>query len=157
QLRAILLGSDEYYVGSGGNTDTGFLSALYQDVLGRAIDSSALASSPRQLTTEASRGGLARQLLSSDEGSHDRVEELYQWILQRAAAPNGQSTSGETLHNGGSEQNVIPALASSDEYFSQPERQLSMDVQRTTDASQSDGSTSSGLTDALLQERAALI
>src|SRR5262249_31775585 len=38
QLRAILIGSDEYFVTRGGGTVSGFLNAMFQDVLGRPID-----------------------------------------------------------------------------------------------------------------------
>src|SRR5205807_2364845 len=38
QVTAMILGSDEFFTNEGNGTVTGFLSALYQDVLSRAVD-----------------------------------------------------------------------------------------------------------------------
>src|SRR5262249_10589435 len=43
QLRALLLGSDEYFSRFGGGSNSGYLAALYQDALQRSLDATGAA------------------------------------------------------------------------------------------------------------------
>jgi hypothetical protein len=122
QLRDILISSPEYYNGAGKGTDRGFLDALSQDVLGRPIDSATLAKYPRALGSQSDREIIAGQFLTSTEATNRRVSQLYQLLLQRAADPNGLADYGHQLSQGSAEENVIAALASSDEFFAEPLR-----------------------------------
>jgi len=120
-LREVLLSSDEYFVGSGGGTNEGFVTALYHDVFGRAPDAAGLAAYERMLST-VSRGLVAQEFISSKEGSQDRVQQIYQALLVRPADASGLQTYSDVLIHGGSEASIIEALASSSESWSQPAR-----------------------------------
>jgi hypothetical protein len=59
QAAVVLIGSPEYRTKRGGNTDQGFLDALYQDALGRPIDASGQATFSAALTNGASHEAVA--------------------------------------------------------------------------------------------------
>jgi hypothetical protein len=120
-LREILLSSDEYFVGSGGGTNEGYVTALYHDVFGREPDAAGLAAYARMLST-VSRGLVAQEFVSSKEGSQDRVQQIYQALLVRPADANGLQTYSDVLIHGGSEASIVEVLASSSESWSQPAR-----------------------------------
>jgi len=117
QVRAMLLGSDEYFWGRGTGTNAGFLAALYQDALGRAVDPSGLAAYSQMLDGGTSRIEVATQILTSMEGSQYRVGMDYQWLLHRGADPTGLGTYGNQLAQGGQEEAIVVTLLSSDEFF----------------------------------------
>ena len=122
-LREILLSSKEYYVGRGGSTNDGYLAALYQDVFGRAPDAVGLAGYQKLLTTGFSRGAVARAFIISQEGSQDRVQQIYQSLLVRPAESGGLEAYSAILMHGGSEDQIVVALAGSPEMWAQPARQ----------------------------------
>jgi hypothetical protein len=122
QLRVILLSSPEYYNGAGHGTDRGYLAALSEDILGRPLDDATRAQHPQGLATQSARAIVAGQFLTSTESVNRRVSQLYQMILERPADPNGLQVYGGQLSQGGAEDNVIAALASSDEFFAEPAR-----------------------------------
>src|SRR5262249_15080786 len=68
QVRALLLGSVEYFQKQGSTID-GFLTALYQDALGRPIDPSGRATFTFLLTHGTSRTTVALLILGSREGA----------------------------------------------------------------------------------------
>jgi hypothetical protein len=75
---AAILGSDEYYNNAGG-TPQGWINAVYQDILGRAPDSSGAAYWANELATGGAGGrdGIARILLSQPEVAHDLLDSFY--------------------------------------------------------------------------------
>jgi hypothetical protein len=117
QLRAILLSSDEYYAARGGNSNEGFLTALYYDVLGRTIDPSGLSTYGHMLLNGLSRGDVALALLQSVEGSQYRVERDYEWLLHRGADASGMAAYAPMLAQTGQEETLITFLLSSDEFY----------------------------------------
>ena len=117
QLRAILLGSDEYFLGVSGGSNEGFLAKLYQDVLGRAIDPSGLATYGQALANGASRTDVAAALLGSMESSQYRVGLDYQWLLHRTADLGGLGAYANQLVQSGQEEAIVVTLLSSDEFF----------------------------------------
>jgi len=92
QVAAALAGSQEYFQVRGGGTNNGFLAALYQDVLNRAIDSSGQATFTQLLATGTNRTQIASILLSSTEYFTGLVQGFYQTFLHRAADSGGLST-----------------------------------------------------------------
>ncbi|HMF14552.1 MAG TPA: DUF4214 domain-containing protein, partial [Gemmataceae bacterium] len=80
-----------------------------------------LAAYGRRLST-VSRGLVAREFISSTEGSQDRVQQIYQDLLVRPADASGLQTYSDVLIHGGSEASIIESLASSSESWSQPAR-----------------------------------
>lgn len=74
---AAILGSDEYYNNAGG-TPEDWVNAVYQDILGRAPDSSGAAYWANKLSAGTdNRDHIARTLLSQPEVAHDLLNSFY--------------------------------------------------------------------------------
>jgi len=110
QVEAGILGSAEYFAQRGGGTNSGFLAALYQDVLGRPADPPAIALWMQQLASGASRSAIAQQVSSSAEARQRWVNALYNRYLHHG--PTG------AVPPGGQDQ-VAAAIIGSDEYCRQ--------------------------------------
>jgi hypothetical protein len=119
QLAATIAGSAEYFQDRAGSSNDGFLSALYQDALGRAVDASGQAAFDQALAAGLSRTQAALLLFQSQEYRTDLVQSLYQQFLHRAADPGGLSAFVSALQNGASDAQVVAALMGSAEYFTQ--------------------------------------
>jgi hypothetical protein len=116
QLQAILFGSTEYFTAHG-STNTGFLQGIYQDLFGRAIDSSGAAFWGGMLANGASRQTIASDLIHSFEGEMAAVQMIYQRFLRRPADPGGLQGWTSQLLSGVSLEVVQAEILSSDEYF----------------------------------------
>jgi FKBP-type peptidyl-prolyl cis-trans isomerase len=118
QVQAGILGSTEFFQDAGG-TDGGFLVAVYQDVLNRALDSSGAATFGLELASGMSREAVAYQVLCSTEYRIDLVESYYSHFLHRGADLGGlESWVGQGLAAGMSDQDVIAGFVSSPEFES---------------------------------------
>ncbi|HWB13101.1 MAG TPA: Ig-like domain repeat protein [Pirellulales bacterium] len=116
QTKAVVLGSNEYYVRHG-NTPTGFANAIYEDLLGRPVDSAAQTAILAQLAAGALRSQIASQVMSHGEYQQRLVQTWYQQFLERTAEPGGLNYAVGRLAAGISEELVIAAIISSPEYF----------------------------------------
>src|SRR5207302_2003880 len=67
QLRASVVASPEYYSNHGGGTDSGFLDAVFHDVLGRQVDDNGRAGFLLALSKGATREDVADVIFGSDE------------------------------------------------------------------------------------------
>jgi hypothetical protein len=118
QVRATILASDEFFTHAGNNPQ-GFLDALYQDVLGRAVDPIA-----QSVFGAASAGGsgarmqVADQVLGSSEAQLDKLQFDYQTLLGRPLDAGGAAFWGTALLNGAREESVLAGLLGSSEYLS---------------------------------------
>jgi uncharacterized delta-60 repeat protein len=120
QLRAILLGSDEYARNhSGGNGSLTFLEGVYHDVLYRSIDSGGQATWTQAQNNGASNEAIAAAIIRSTEGAGDEVQDLYQRLLHRAPDATGLSAFTSALQNNVSDEVVLATIAGSDEYAAQ--------------------------------------
>jgi RHS repeat-associated protein len=117
QAAALLAGSPEYFQNRGGGTNAGFLGALYQDALGRAIDPTGLSAWQQALTHGTSPAQVATAIFSSPEYQQDLVGSLYQTLLRRPADPGGLLTFSQMLAGGTRDEEVISQLVVSLEYF----------------------------------------
>jgi hypothetical protein len=117
QLRAILIGSDEYFVTRGGGTVSGFLNAMFQDVLGRPIDAPTQAAATQALAAGVSRNALALTVVLSTEAHVRLVNNLYQTYLRRQADSAGLVNSVVALQAGTREEFIIAILVGSPEYL----------------------------------------
>jgi uncharacterized delta-60 repeat protein len=117
QAAAGIVASPEYFQVRGGGTNAGFLSALYQDALGRAIDPSGQAFFGNQLAAGASRGQVASAIFASAEYRQDIVQGYYLSILGRSADKTGLAIFTSTLAGGKSDEEVIADIFGSDEFF----------------------------------------
>jgi hypothetical protein len=134
QLEVILLSSDEYFITRGGGTNAGFVMALFQDVLNRAIGPSELQLYLQAMANGFSRARIAQIVVTSPEASMVEVQALYAQFLHRPADPAGLSAWTNALQqnlvgtqNGSSSasnqrgftlEQVTAGIVSSQEYFS---------------------------------------
>jgi uncharacterized protein (TIGR03118 family) len=117
QMEAGITGSPEYFQSRGGGTNNGFLAALYQDALNRAIDPAGQAASGTALANGASTGQVAAVIFSSQEFLQDLVQGDYGTFLGRPADGDGQSGFVNALRHGATDEQVLAAIAGSDELF----------------------------------------
>jgi VCBS repeat-containing protein len=113
-IRTTFMASNEYYRRAGG-TDAGFLSAIYRDVLGRAID----AVGQREfsnLLEDTSRETVVKRLLASDEANDKKVAAVYDELLGRSANAAEIDFYSSLLARGAKEDQIISAFVASDEY-----------------------------------------
>jgi uncharacterized protein (TIGR03118 family) len=118
QVEALIAGSQEYFQVRGGSTTNGFLTALYQDALGRVVDASGQAFFTGQLGSGTTRTQVATEIFSSGEFRQDLVQGFYQSLLHRAADAGGLAFFLNAVNNGNTDQQIIALMAGSDEYFS---------------------------------------
>lgn len=117
QADAAILASPEYFQKRGGGSNAGYATALFQDVLGRSIDSAGLQFAQNFLASGGSRLLLTQVLQSSPESDAHEVQQLYQRFLRRDPDAGGLAAFAADLHRGASDEQIAAAIASSDEYF----------------------------------------
>jgi N-acetylneuraminic acid mutarotase len=117
-LEAILLGSGEFYSRIGGGTNAGYASALYQVVLGRAVDPTGAQAISQALAQGTSRGAIALAVLHSSEGETDEVNALFNQFLHRVPDPGGLSSALALLNAGVTVEQLQAILIGSPEYLS---------------------------------------
>jgi hypothetical protein len=117
QVEALLAASSEYYQVRGGGTNAGFLTALYQDGLNRALDPTGQAAFSQALAQGVSRHDVATALFASDEYERDLVSGYYSRFLHRDADPSGLTAFSSALRQGLRDEAVVAAITASDEYF----------------------------------------
>jgi hypothetical protein len=116
QVRAMFVGSAEYFDTRGGGTNAGFLSALYQDVLTRSAGDTAgvlALLNARALT----RQQVAAAVFTSSEFRLDLVQVFFQHFLDRTGSAAELFSWAGLLQGGASEQQLIAALLGTQEYF----------------------------------------
>jgi hypothetical protein len=117
QIRADILGSDEYFSLRASNTTSGYVAALYHDVLNRSGTASEVQSWVETQSADGGRIPLAMTFLTSTEANQVLVQGYYQKFLHRAADASGLSTFVQARANGATEEDVMAAILASDEYF----------------------------------------
>jgi hypothetical protein len=119
KLEATLYGSQEYYIRFGGGTNAGYLAAVYNDILGRPIDSGANAAGLQALNYGSSRAGIALSLFTSAEGTQRTIQQIYGTYLRRVATFAELTALSTNINNGTLSYNdLIASLVGSQEYFS---------------------------------------
>jgi uncharacterized protein (TIGR03118 family) len=117
QVAALIAGSPEFFQHQGGGTNTGFLSALYQDALHRGVDPTGQAAFGSALANGATPRQVAAAVFASPEFLQDTVQSFYQSLLHRRADPAGLNAFVSALEHGATDQQVLAAIAGSDEFF----------------------------------------
>lgn len=115
QVKAALLGSDEYFQ-KNGSTNASFVTALYRDVLGRAPDAGGQQAYTQQLTAGVPRGTVATSIVTSRESLERIVQGWYQQYLRRGADPGGLDGYADFLQAGGREETAQASIFSSAEF-----------------------------------------
>jgi hypothetical protein len=121
QFEAAVAGSPEYFQSHGGATNLGFLTAFYQDALGRGLDAVGQVAWSRELGKRVSRVNVAAAVLSSREFRQDLFDGFYQQFLERDADPIGLNSWLTALQHRTTVEQVIAAFVGSDEYFRPPQ------------------------------------
>ena len=116
-VRAAILGSSEYFQNRSGSSNNGFLTAVYRDTLGRAVDPVGQSLGSQALNAGLDRVKVAQVVLNSPEGEQFLVQGYYTQLLRRTADSVGMNASIAALASGASEEKIIIAIAVSDEYF----------------------------------------
>ncbi len=117
QFEADVVGSPEYFQVRGGGTANGFLSVLYQDALGHAVDASGQASWGQALASGMSTGQVAAAVFASTEFKQDLVSGWYQQYLRRSADAAGLNAWVAALQQGTPDYQVIANFLGSAEYL----------------------------------------
>jgi hypothetical protein len=117
QLTAVVIGSAEFYQNQGGGTNNGFLSALYQDALNRAIDPGGEAGWNNAFAHGASPTQVAGAIITSHEYRQDLVQSYYSNFLGRDADSGGLNSWIAQLNSGTRDETIIAAIMGSPEYF----------------------------------------
>jgi hypothetical protein len=116
QLRSILLGSDEYFSRRGGESNAGFLAALYQDVLSRPIDAGGKQAWTALLDQGVSRTAVAGAILVSPEAESAQIKALYQLFLQRPPNDTELTQRVQAFQQGTSNEQLTAALVAGVDY-----------------------------------------
>src|SRR5262249_33654076 len=115
QVAAIMLSSPEYFQTRAGGSTSGFLDALYQDALNRAIDPSGQATYSQALARGVSRTEVAAAIVTSGEYCHLQVQGYYQTYLHRPADGGGLNVFAGLLLQGSRDQDVLAYIVGSPE------------------------------------------
>jgi uncharacterized delta-60 repeat protein len=117
QLRAVLLGSAEYYTVSGSSAN-GFVASVYIDVLERPVDPGGAQAWSQLLADGATRTAVAAAIIRSTEGNNVEVTDLYFWLLHRAPDAFGLQLFTQDLAQGVPAEAIVAAMIGSPEYAS---------------------------------------
>jgi Domain of unknown function (DUF4214) len=117
RLIGALVSSPEFLQGQGKGTRDGFLDALYQDALDRAVDPGGRAAWDQALASGVSYAQVAAAILASPEYRQDLVTESYEFFLRRPPDPAGLSAFTTPLALGILDGQVLATIAGSPEYF----------------------------------------
>ncbi|WP_454050468.1 DUF4214 domain-containing protein [Cellulomonas sp. Marseille-Q8402] len=117
QMEAGFLASPEHYAGSG-STDAGWVTRLYQQVLGRSAGASEIASWTSTLARGASRYDVAMGFLLSTEHLTAVVDGHYVHLLDRHIDPTGARSWVRDIQQGARVEAVIGGIIASAEYYS---------------------------------------
>jgi len=116
QVDSGIFGSPEFFTDAG-STNSGFINAVYQDLLGRPADSGGLVTWNAGLSNGMSRTQVAYDIDTSNESRTDTVQFFYQLLLNRPADPGGLSTWVGDLNSGATDEQVLAGIAGSQEFY----------------------------------------
>ncbi len=116
QLASTIAASPEYFQTRGGGTNTGFLTALYQDVLNRPIDMMGQAGFLQAFMNGATRTQVAAAIYGSTEYRQVLIQGYYQQFLMRNADAAGLNGFVTAIQNGARDELIIAIFLSSGEY-----------------------------------------
>lgn len=117
QYIATLTGSLEYFNTRGGGNNSGFLDALYFDLLGRAVDPAARSYYTAQMNAGVTTTQVSTNVLGSLEYRDDLVTALFWRFLHRSPNSSDVSYYVNLLNSGLSDEQLIANVAGSAEYF----------------------------------------
>jgi cyclophilin family peptidyl-prolyl cis-trans isomerase len=117
QLRETIVSSPEYFQGHGRSSNSEYVSALYEDLLGRGVDPVGQGGAIPALNNGMTRSQLAAQIARSPEGLQAVVQSYYNLFLHRRADDTGLNINQQQLQRGVSEDSIVSNIAGSNEFF----------------------------------------
>ncbi len=114
--RVAVLASGDYYAKSG-STAAGFVTAVFQDVFRRPVDSGGLAYWTGRLAAGDGRDKVSRTMLSTSEGRRKVIGDLFLRFVRRFPSTNEANGWVDKIKAGKTEIDVGIALVASAEYF----------------------------------------
>ena len=118
QIKAEFYGSQEYLLTQTDETDQGFLTSLYRDELGRAVDPSSMQTYLQALANGTSRYQVALDVTTSLEDDTRVVTGYYEQILNRSPDIAGLNFWVGQLAQGSRELQVLAGFFGSPEFYS---------------------------------------
>jgi hypothetical protein len=116
QLEAGFIGSPEYIQNHGGS-GAGWVTGMYQDLLGRTPSQAEVNAWVKALASGMSAVQVAHCFAASAEREGQRVQSDYQTFLGRAASPTEVAAWVSAFENGYTNEDVIAGFVGSPEYF----------------------------------------
>ena len=115
QIEAQIAASPEYFALSG-STNPGWITRIFNDVLGRAPSASDV-SAYATLLASSSRMAVGLSILNSGEAANRRVQDYFTRYLRRSPSASDASSFTAALLGGFTDEQIIGQILSSDEYF----------------------------------------
>ncbi len=115
QIEAQLVASPEYFALSGG-TNAGWITRIFNDVLGRT-PSAAETTTYSGFLASSSRVTVGLSILKSSEAVNRRVQQYYSGFLRRNATASEAAALVPAILGGVSDEQVIAQILAADEYF----------------------------------------
>jgi hypothetical protein len=120
QVAAMVLGSPEYFQMRAGSSNSGFLTAMYQDLFNRAPDANALSNFTQALASgAATRTQVAAVVLASPEYQHTVIQSDFQLLLHRPADNTGLAFYTNSFAGGARDEDVLNSIFTSPEFLNQ--------------------------------------
>lgn len=117
QVAVAMAASPEFFSVQGGSTSDGFLSALFEDALGRPIGADAQQFFGQQLASGASRDRIVAEIMSSAEHLAGIVNGEYEQLLSRPADAGALSFWIVHLQSGMHQADVAVSIGQSPEFY----------------------------------------
>ena len=115
---ADIVSSDEYFhLPRVGATNSGYITALFQDLLGRTPSSAELIYWLGQMGGGLTRLQLAQKILSSDEYRVILIQSWYRKYLGRSPSNDEIGAAIGIFNSSGTDEQIITIIVGSDEYF----------------------------------------
>jgi hypothetical protein len=115
QIEAQIVASPEYFALSGG-TNAGWITRIFNDVLGRTPSASEISTYSGFLGSSA-RATVGLSILKSSEAVNRRVQQYYSAFLRRNATTSEAGALVPAILGGVSDEQVIAQILAADEYF----------------------------------------
>jgi uncharacterized repeat protein (TIGR01451 family) len=115
-VEAAILSSPEFFIRNG-STSIGFLQGAYRNATGQEIPANLLAAYLDTLSNGFTHLVVTRQIVITPAANDHTVTRLYAQFLRRLADAGGRTAFDNALQAGASDEQVLVAITSSDEYF----------------------------------------
>jgi len=117
QIDVVLASTPEYFQKHGGGTNSGFVSALFQDGLNRAVDPGSQTAFLNGQTAGMSRTQLAQVVFFSQEFQQDTIQALFNEFLNHPASAAALASFTQALEQNGLHDEIITMIVGGSQEF----------------------------------------